>query len=194
MGPLRKPDFLLFYWLHVATEEKKNPSHTRIDLSLGKVRVHQSLALSILNKHAAHRDNHLCIFFFLSGILENTFDSLTLTENHKKQVTHVAIKECCNHLFAIFTRIKKLEMTPAYLREKTGLIRRQLFAMCFQEMWTCLSMGAGPYGAVALVLVISKTSRFLVLQWILMLVMQGEHWFGLTRSLPYNQPSNPPRC
>lgn len=64
MGPLRKPDFLLFYWLHVATEEKKNPSHTRIDLSLGKVRVHQSLALSILNKHAAHRDNHLCIFFF----------------------------------------------------------------------------------------------------------------------------------
>lgn len=28
----------------------------------GKARVHQSLALSILNKNAAYRENYLCIF------------------------------------------------------------------------------------------------------------------------------------
>lgn len=34
---------------------------------------------------------------FLTEILEITFDSVTITENHKKQVTHDAIIEGCTH-------------------------------------------------------------------------------------------------
>lgn len=59
-------------------------------------------------------------------------------------------------------------MTPAYLGEKTGLISRQLFAMCSQEASTSFSTDVGElHGAVAFVLVMSKTSLLLVLQWIL---------------------------
>ncbi len=45
-------------------------------------------------------------------------------------------------------------MTTVYLGEKTGLISRQLFAVCSQEALTCFSMDVGPlYGSVIFVLV-----------------------------------------
>lgn len=122
-------------------------------------------------------------FFFLNWNIQNTTDSLTLTENHNKQSHTCCYKWGLHPSFGHFYKYKKVEMTPGELRgEKTRLIRRQLFKMCSREACsTCFSIDVGPLRrTVAICACASMSSLFNLLWWILTLVMQGEHWFGFT--------------
>lgn len=129
---------IFFFFIGSINTEKKIIFYSNTSQSL-KVRVHQSLARSILNKHAAYRDNHLCIF------LNRKFEK-NIWQYDIDWKSQQASPTCCckGELHPSFGHTyKKVEMTTAYLGEKTGLISWQLFAVCSQEALRMLLHGCG---------------------------------------------------